>query len=133
MRVARHPVGAMPALPVVAATDLTASPLPVTVELHHLEIDVAVIGGGSSGLAAAAEAERAGRSVRVLDAGSGDEVVAIYAGPLIVVRTPVGMLHVHPREIVVATGAAEIHPVCPRQPIGRDRDEARCREAPGSG
>jgi len=113
LRVGRHPDGANPALPVVAATDLTATPLPATAELHHLEVDVAVIGGGQSGLAAAAEAERAGRSVRVLDAGSGDEVVAIYAGPMIVVRTPRGMLHVHPHEIVVATGAAEIHPVCP--------------------
>ena len=113
LRVARHPAGAMPPLPVVAATDLTATPLPATVELHHLEVDVAVIGGGSSGLAAAAEAERGGKSVRVLDAHAGDEVVAIYAGPMIVVRTAHGMLHVHPHEIVVATGAAEIHPVCP--------------------
>jgi len=103
----------MPALPVVAATDLTATPLPSLTELHHLEVDVAVIGGGSSGLAAASDAQRAGKSVRVLDAGSGEEVVAIYAGPMIVVRTPQGMLHVHPHEIVVATGAAEIHPVCP--------------------
>ena len=67
--VARHPAGAMPALPVVAATDLTATPLPAATELHHLEVDVAVIGGGSSGRAAAADAERAGRTVRVLDAG----------------------------------------------------------------
>ena len=113
LRVARHPAGAMPALPVVAAPDLTATPLPVTVELHHLEVDVAVIGGGSSGRAAAADAERAGKSVRVLDAHSGDEVVAIYAGPMVVVRTAHGMLHVHPHEIVVATGAAEVQPVCP--------------------
>ena len=49
----------------------------------------------------------------VLDAGAGDEVVAIYAGPMVVVRTPTGMLHVHAEAIVVATGAAEIHPVCP--------------------
>jgi glycine cleavage system aminomethyltransferase T len=112
-RVARHPAGAMPALPVVASTDLTASPLPSRTELRHIEVDVAVIGGGSSGLAAASDAERAGKSVRVLDAGSGDEVVAIYAGPMIVVRTPQGMVHVQPHEIVVATGAAEIHPVCP--------------------
>ena len=113
LRVARHPAGANPPLPVVAAADLTATPIPATVVLHHLEIDVAVIGGGSSGLAAAADAEQAGKSVHVLDAGAGDEVVAIYPGPLIVVRTGRGMLHAHPHEIVVATGAAEIHPVCP--------------------
>jgi glycine cleavage system aminomethyltransferase T len=75
-------------------------------------VDVAVVGGGSAGLEAAATAERAGKSVLVLDAGAGDEVVAIYAGPLIVVRTKTGMLNVHASEIVVATGAAEIHPVC---------------------
>ena len=113
LRVARHPAGAMPALPVVRSPDLTSTPLPVTVEVHHLEVDVAVIGGGSSGLAAAAEAERAGRSVRVLDAGAGEEVVAIYAGPLIVVRTEHGMLHVHPREIVVATGPPRSIRWCP--------------------
>jgi glycine cleavage system aminomethyltransferase T len=113
LRVARHPAGASPPLPVVAAANLTATPLPVAVALHHLEVDVAVIGGGSGGLTAAAEAEHAGKSVRVLDAHAGDEVVAIYAGPLIVVRTERGMLHVHPHEIVVATGAEEIHPVAP--------------------
>ena len=64
-------------------------------------------------MAAAEEAERAGKSVRVLDAHAGDEVVAIYAGPMIVVRTEHGMLHIHPHQIVVATGAAEIQPVCP--------------------
>ncbi|MFL5683686.1 MAG: 2Fe-2S iron-sulfur cluster-binding protein [Chloroflexota bacterium] len=113
LRVVRHPAGGNPPLPMVAAPDLTATPLRATVELHHVEVDVAVIGGGPAGLAAAAEAEGAGRTVRVLDAHAGDEVVAIYAGPMIVVRTPHGMLHVHPGEIVVATGAAEIQPVCP--------------------
>ena len=76
-------------------------------------MDVAVIGGGSAGLAAADAARAAGREVCVLDAGAGEEVVAIYPGPAIVARTRTGMLHVHPREIVVATGAAEVHPVCP--------------------
>jgi glycine cleavage system aminomethyltransferase T len=113
LRIARHPADAVPALPVVVATDLTSTPLPAAVEVHHLEVGVAILGGGSSGRAAAAEAEGAGRSVLILDAGSGDEIVAVYAGPLIVVRTPVGMLHVHAHEIVVATGAAEVHPVCP--------------------
>jgi glycine cleavage system aminomethyltransferase T len=58
-------------------------------------------------------AERAGTSVVLLDAADGNEVVAIYAGPTVIVRTPTGMLHVHARDIVVATGAAEVHPVCP--------------------
>src|SRR4029079_1940297 len=37
-RIARHPAGTMRALPVVAATDLTATPLPPRTELHHLEV-----------------------------------------------------------------------------------------------
>jgi glycine cleavage system aminomethyltransferase T len=111
--VRRHPATGMPPLPVVARPDLTAPAATREIDLRRVHADVAVIGGGSSGRAAAAEAERAGKSVRVMDARLGDEVVAIYAGPMIVVRTEHGMLHVHPHEIVVATGAAEIHPVCP--------------------
>ena len=37
LRVVRHPAGANPPLPIVAATDLTATPLATTVPLHHLE------------------------------------------------------------------------------------------------
>src|SRR4029077_10251273 len=111
--VVRHPTGGLPPLPVVVGADPTVPPLGREVYVRHEEVDVAVIGGGSSGRAAATAAKRVGRSVRVLDAGAGEEVVAIYAGPMIVVRTQAGMLHAHPHESVVATGAAEIHPVCP--------------------
>ena len=41
------------------------------------------------------------------------EVVGAYAGPTLIVRTSAGMLHVDAHEVVVATGAAEIQPVCP--------------------
>src|SRR4029079_6453700 len=51
--------------------------------------------------------------VLVLDAGDGIEVAAIYPGSTIVARRPEGMLHVRADAIVVATGAAEIQPVCP--------------------
>ena len=56
--------------------------------------------------AGAAEAQGgAGRSVLVLDAGAGEEIVAVYyAGPLVVVRPRPGMLYVHAHEIVVPTG-----------------------------
>jgi glycine cleavage system aminomethyltransferase T len=113
LRVVRHPAVGMPPLPAAPALDITAAPAAKAIELRRTEVDVAVIGGGASGLAAAAAADRAGKSVRVLDAAAGEEVVAIYAGPTVIVRTPTGMLHVHAEEIVVATGAAEIHPVCP--------------------
>jgi glycine cleavage system aminomethyltransferase T len=113
LSVSAHPAEGLPRLPVVQTTAATATPLPRTTEVRRAEVDVAVVGGGSAGRTAAEAAERAGKSVLVLDARNGDEVVAIYAGPLIVVRTPTGMLHVHAAEVVVATGAAEIHPVCP--------------------
>ncbi len=67
-----------------------------------------------AGLEAAATAERAGKSVLVLDAGARRRGRRRSTpARLIVVRTQAGMLHVHAEEIVVATGAAEIHPVCP--------------------
>jgi glycine cleavage system aminomethyltransferase T len=111
--VLRHPRVEMPPLPVVAEPNLTAPPVFSEVPVRRVEADLVVIGGGRSGTAAKAKAEAAGRDVVLLDAAAGDEVVAIYAGPTVVVRTPTGMLHVQAREIVVATGAAEIHPVCP--------------------
>ena len=113
LQVVRHPAEEMPPLPVVSVRDITTTPAARAIEVRRAEVDVAVIGGGSSGRAAADAADRAGKTVLILDAGAGDEVVAIYAGPTIIVRTPTGMLHIHAEEVVVATGAAEIHPVCP--------------------
>jgi len=83
------------------------------VEVHREEVDLVVIGAGRSGTAAAAEAKRAGRQVTQLDGNQGTEVVAIYAGPTLIARTADAMLHIRAREVVVATGAAEIQPVCP--------------------
>jgi glycine cleavage system T protein len=81
------------------------------IEVEHGETDVAVIGGGEAGRAAAGEAEAAGRRVLVLDGASGDEVVAIYAGPTVIVRRGGGMVHIRAPEVVVATGTAEIQAV----------------------
>jgi glycine cleavage system aminomethyltransferase T len=112
LSVVRHPPDGLPPLPTV--TDhVSAWPLGRDVEVLRAAVDVAVIGGGESGREAAATAERAGKRVLILDAEGGDEVVGIYPGPMLVVRTPTLMLHVHPEEIVVATGAAELHPVVP--------------------
>jgi glycine cleavage system aminomethyltransferase T len=113
MAVVCHPADDMPPLPVVERPDLGSTPAGVAIEVRRLEVDVAVVGGGPAGLEAAEAARRAGRAVVVLDAGAGDEVVAIYAGPTIVARTGRGMLHVHAHEVVVATGAVEVQPVCP--------------------
>jgi glycine cleavage system aminomethyltransferase T len=113
LTVQRHPAVDMPALPSVSDPDVTRSPAAREIEVGRAEVDVVVIGGGASGKRAKAAAEKAGRVVVLLDAAAGEEVVAIYAGPMVVARTPTGMLHVRAGEIVVATGAAELHPVCP--------------------
>ena len=69
---------------------------------------------GSSGRQAARQAREAGKQVLTFEATEGHEVVGIYAGPLVVVRTQEETLQIHVREeIVVATGAAEIQPVVP--------------------
>jgi glycine cleavage system aminomethyltransferase T len=113
LTVRRHPAVDMPALPSVSDPDVTRSPVGREIEVGRAEVDVVVIGGGASGKRTKAAAEKAGRHVLLLDAAAGEEVVAIYAGPLVVARTPTGMLHVRAGEVVVATGAAELHPVCP--------------------
>jgi glycine cleavage system aminomethyltransferase T len=109
----RHPPVDMPPLPVVTDPDLGVSPALREVAVRRIETDLIVIGGGTSGTAALAKAQRAGREVLLLDAEAGEEVVAVYPGPMVIARTGTGMLHVQAREIVVATGAAELHPVCP--------------------
>jgi sarcosine oxidase subunit alpha len=51
--------------------------------------------------------------VITFDAGRQEEVIGLYAGPMVVVRTPEGMIHAHCQRVVVATGAAEEQPICP--------------------
>jgi glycine cleavage system aminomethyltransferase T len=113
----RHPAVGKPPLPTVDLRDLARVPAAVEISVNRLRTDVAIIGGGRSGSAAAREAEAAGRDVFVLDGRDGNEVAGIYPGPAIVARswdeTLEEMLHLEADEIVVATGAAEIHPVCP--------------------
>ena len=97
----RHPTQGEPALP-------TTTSAAQAIDVTHAHCDVVVIGQGESGLQAAADAAQAGRHVITLDAKQGQEVVGIYAGPLVIARTNTGMLHLHTREVIVATGAAEI-------------------------
>ncbi|MDQ3128531.1 MAG: 2Fe-2S iron-sulfur cluster-binding protein [Chloroflexota bacterium] len=109
----RDPPAGKPPLPTVDLRDLARTPIGRDVAVRRAQVAVAVIGGGPSGRAAADAAREAGREVLVLDAGNGIEVVGIYPGRSIVAREPGGMLHVRADEIVVATGSAEIQPVCP--------------------
>ena len=84
-------------------------------EVRRMETGVVVIGAGTSGRAAAAQAEAAGEQVAVLDGGLGHEVVGIFPGPTVIIRLPAenALLHVRAKQVVVATGSAELHPVVP--------------------
>jgi glycine cleavage system aminomethyltransferase T len=107
MKIARHAASEPPPLPTNNQRD-------TAITARNLHCDVAVIGQGEAGQAAAAEARSAGKHVITLEARDGQEAIGVYPGPLVVARTEGGMLHVHPREeIIIATGAAEIHPVAP--------------------
>lgn len=110
MVVARHPgVGAPPLFNGTPADTAVGS---LQVGAIFDVADVVVVGRSTSGVAAAAAAEADGHTVTVLDAHEGNEVVGVYAGGQVVVRTPVGMRYLHAHKVIIATGAAEIHPVC---------------------
>jgi sarcosine oxidase subunit alpha len=118
LAVGRHPVrggpgGGGPVLHPVAQPDVTRPPVARQVPVRRVTVDLVVIGAGDTGSAAAAAARLRGRKVLLLDARYDAEVVAIYAGPTVIVRTSTGMTHVHAGEVIVATGAAELQPVCP--------------------
>ena len=107
--VERHPIEGKPGLPSVDLLDPTRIPVGGEVPVRRAHAALSVIGGGDAGRAAAAGRDGA----VVLDASDGTEVVGIYPGAAIVAREPGGMLHIDADEIIVATGSAEIQPVCP--------------------
>ncbi len=118
LAVQRHPArggpgGGGPVIHPVAQPDVTRPPLARETPVRRLTVELVVIGAGESGSAAAAGARSRGREVLLLDAGDDAEVVAIYGGPTVIVRTSTGMIHVHAGEVIVATGAAELQPACP--------------------
>ena len=103
--VQRHPNGAHP------SPALSEHHAAVTV--RHFAADHVVVGASDSGLAAAQTQRNEGHDVLVLDAANGDEVVGVFDGPSLIVRRPDGVDHYHAHHITLATGAAEVHPVCP--------------------
>jgi glycine cleavage system aminomethyltransferase T len=101
--VRRHPAVGKPPLPLADLADLGRVPVGPDVAVRRGHVEVAVVGS----------AERAPAGSTVLDASTGIEVMAIYPGPSIVAREADGMLHLRADEVVVATGTAELQPVCP--------------------
>ncbi len=83
------------------------------VTVRHRAADHVVVGAGDSGVAAALAQRDAGHEVVVFDAANGDEVVGVFDGPSLVVRRDDAIEHWHAHHITLATGAAEVHPVCP--------------------
>ena len=110
--VRRHPLVGGPPLRNPVLADPTRIAPPVEVAVRRAHVDVAVVGASAAGLAEQATAAAAGHSTLLLDGGAGDDVVGVFQGPTVIVRRADHMLHVHAHEVVIATGAAELHPVC---------------------
>ncbi|HEX2754221.1 MAG TPA: 2Fe-2S iron-sulfur cluster-binding protein, partial [Candidatus Limnocylindrales bacterium] len=101
-----------PPLPSVELGDLTRPPVGERIPVRRADVDLVIAGQAEAGNAAGEAARSTGRAVVFLDAQAGQEVVAIYPGPSVVVREPGRMTHLRADEVVVATGAAELQPVC---------------------
>jgi glycine cleavage system aminomethyltransferase T len=110
LQVRRHPAVGGPPLHFDPPVNLVAPADHVAPRLRREHADLVVIGAGESGATAAMTA---GRDITVLATELGHDVVGVYPGPVVIVRLATGeMLHVHARDVVLATGAAELHPVC---------------------
>ncbi|MFP3913386.1 MAG: glycine cleavage T C-terminal barrel domain-containing protein [Actinomycetota bacterium] len=79
----------------------------------HRSSDVVVIGGGSDGREEAERLRTAGRHVEMLDETGGQEVLAVYPGPEVVMREEDAVVRLRASQVVVATGRTEIQPVAP--------------------
>ena len=84
-----------------------------------------VVGGGEAGRAAAVSAADRGERTVLCDEGEvahpleGVEILArhaaigAYEGPMVSLASAEGLVQVHPKRVVVATGGTEVHPVFP--------------------
>ena len=98
MVIARHPAEGNPPLPVDAARR--------EVPVRRAFVDEVTVGSTDDA------------DTFAFDAAAGDEVVGVYGGPTVIVRSPGGMWHVETKHVTVATGSAELQPVVP----GNDLD-----------
>jgi sarcosine oxidase subunit alpha len=92
---------------------------------RHLNCDVLVVGAGASGRAVAATAAAGDERVVLCDEGDVSDTpagvnvlprhvaIGIYEGPMVALASGHGIVQVHPRRVVAATGGVEVHPVFP--------------------
>jgi glycine cleavage system aminomethyltransferase T len=105
MAVSTYPVEHHPPL----AAEISRRPI-----AHRFEhTEVVVIGGGRSGRAEAQRLADEGRVHVILEAREGGEALAIYHGPVVVARVGDEIVRFHADEVLVATGAADVHPAVP--------------------
>jgi len=108
IQVEPQPADAAPPMPPPAPAEPRAA--------EHRFCDVVVIGAGPAGGAAADAARAEGLDVEHVTAP--DEAVGVYAGPTVVVRRPDATARLTADRVVVATGSAELQPVCPGDDLG---------------
>jgi glycine cleavage system aminomethyltransferase T len=105
--------------PAVGAPTTAAAVAKPAVSVRRSAAQVVVVGHGESGRAAAEAARADGHDVSVFDAAAGLEVVGAFAGPGLIVRHRGATIreatieHVHAHQVIIATGASELQPVCP--------------------
>jgi glycine cleavage system aminomethyltransferase T len=110
MDVRRHPEIGAPQLHGSVGVDAPSGS--AVVDAVYKSAHVVIVGRSSAGMIAADSEVGKDRTVLVLDAAEGNEVVGVYAGGQVVVRTPSGMQYIHAQKVIIATGAAELQPVC---------------------
>lgn len=106
LEVETFPAEGTPSLPA------TGTPPPRT-GITHSVVDVVVIGAGRSGSEEMIRLDDGKSSISTLDSRNGTEVVGIYPGPVVVARSDRGITRYRSREVVVATGSADVVPVVP--------------------
>lgn len=104
--------------PVLEPPPLPETPGNVGGHRQFRHVDMVVIGGGESGMGEASRLRALGHSVVVIEAAEGNEALGIYAGPEVVARLDGEMVRLAASKVIVATGAAEIHPVVPGSHLG---------------
>ena len=113
MRVMRHPAIGGPSMHPAAPIDPVRTPNHTSPMVLRGHADAIVIGAGESGRAEFDRLRGEGRDVSVYAGDAGFDVVGVYPGPMVVARRFDGnVVHVHGHDVAIATGAAEMHPVC---------------------